>query len=158
MNDGDEICGKCGAQVDDHYTAWENGVPVVGSYKDAPDGRICSLDAGAVNLKVSELQNILYRVRWHVSTDNFCDCHAGNGEPHKNENCLLLVLASVVEKSPKCCPPFEPEKRIHSEFCRNYTKKQVAHCYGTHCHVMERGSAACICLCEKCKDAKENDH
>lgn len=34
----------------------------------------------------------------------------------------------------------------------------VKHCYGAHCHVIERGSAACICLCAKCKDAKAKDH
>lgn len=78
----------------------------------------------AALLQVRELQEILYRARWHVSTDNFCDCHARHGEPHKSENCLLLALAAAVEKSAKCCPPFEPDKNVHSEFCRNYTKKR----------------------------------
>lgn len=41
-DDEDAICKQCGATADDHFTAWENGMPVVGSYKDAPNGRICS--------------------------------------------------------------------------------------------------------------------
>lgn len=34
-------CSKCGADEEDHYTAWENGVAIVGSYQDAPNGRVC---------------------------------------------------------------------------------------------------------------------
>lgn len=105
----------------------------------------------AMELQISELQTILYRARWHVSTDNFCDCHARYGEPHKNENCLLLTLASAVEKSPKCCPPFEPGKEVHSEFCRNdvkpvQTPRKLEHCKSPSCV----GADECLCQCHLC--------
>ncbi len=36
--------------------------------------------------------------------------------------------------------------------------KKVEHCYGGHCHVIDRGSQSCICLCTKCAEAKKADH
>lgn len=51
----DETCARCGAHQDDHYTQWENGIPIVGSYHDAPNGRVCS--NLAEELKAAVLQN-----------------------------------------------------------------------------------------------------
>ena len=39
----DEHCKVCGADLDDHYTVLsDEGYPIVGSFKDAPNGRICT--------------------------------------------------------------------------------------------------------------------
>jgi hypothetical protein len=54
-----EPCTKCGAEGDDHFTAWSYGIPVVGSYKDAPDGRICS--ESKEEMDKLKLQNEEYR-------------------------------------------------------------------------------------------------
>jgi hypothetical protein len=45
MAESDAPCARCGGETDDHFTAWAYGIPVVGSYEGAPNGRICSIEA-----------------------------------------------------------------------------------------------------------------
>lgn len=72
--DENAICKKCGTTADNHFTAWENGVPVVGSYRDAPNGRICSPNAvEAVEKAADKLREAIFteassdpiRTAWH---------------------------------------------------------------------------------------------
>lgn len=57
-HDREETCARCGAHHDDHYTAWENGIPIVGSYQDAPNGRVCSNLAEELKAAVLQIEEL----------------------------------------------------------------------------------------------------
>lgn len=64
--DEDAICKKCGARAEEHHTRWIDGIPVVGSYKNAPNGRICSLDVNAIELKNDEFRELAMKLSQKV--------------------------------------------------------------------------------------------
>ena len=74
---------------------------------------------------------------------------------------LLEKLKNVpASPGPLGCPDCQGRHAHDPDYecpCPCHRERGIAHCYGSHCHVMERGSVACACLCDRCKDAKEKD-
>lgn len=120
--DEDSICKKCGTTADNHFTAWEGGVPVVGSYRDAPNGRICSPNAAeVVHQAAGKLWGAIaaedpsepLRTAWYA----FSKILRGD-EPEKKSSCAVRVELKACE--------FEYLETSHRTFCLTHQRDEVA--------------------------------
>jgi hypothetical protein len=122
MSDEDEICKKCGTAAENHFTSWKDGVPMVGSYRDAPKGRICSPDVGTIEHELGDLKELSGQaVNWlhataplhscareiHQLADELC-AKVKSRKPIEQKKALAnvadIIVKTVAEKRPAPVP------------------------------------------------------